>query len=143
MLFSRLVPPVTPLCPICRVFGQQCCKLHRLTAPCRNAAAARSRGYKPELKVIRGEHRAFVDPCSGQHPMHAGPIPSGHADEDTTSVEHPAFSCDCPCHLHRSDARLCTCCPAAGGWAATCRGQALTWGGHMRCQPGRCVEVAS
>ena len=52
---------------------------------CPNSAAARSRGFKPEVKVICGEHRAFVDPCDGQHPMYTAPVPSLTEDDPTVA----------------------------------------------------------
>jgi hypothetical protein len=53
-------------------------------------ANGNGRGYKPELKILCGSHKAFVDPCYGPHPMHAGPLgPDARTDEDPTMVELP------------------------------------------------------
>jgi hypothetical protein len=47
MLFATPVP-VIPLCPICRVFGRICCKLHKNARPA--AATVRGEGH-PALIV--------------------------------------------------------------------------------------------
>jgi hypothetical protein len=52
-----------------------------------NHANSKSK-YRPELKILCGEHPAFVDSHNGQHPMHAGPTgPSAQTDEDPTVLE--------------------------------------------------------
>lgn len=66
-------------CQTCWVWGQKACRIHRSA----NAQAALARGYKPELKVVRGEFPVFVDAFDGCHPMHDGPRPFPGEDEPT------------------------------------------------------------
>jgi hypothetical protein len=66
----------TPICRICRTFGKSCCKLHK-DAP----------RFRADCKLLCGEHPAFVDSFSGQHPMHNGPVPYA-GEDDPTVLEH-------------------------------------------------------